>query len=157
MDTQMTHLNTGPVPGLDSFAFFNKHCWENQKNLKAVSGWRGLPFLCKFENISKQETKCMKKEKVWWKCVATCAPLQLWEFWYPSSCYKNKTKVKFKENILSQMLEMILPGASCFSVCLACRHADCSCSRPPCCRVNRLGAARECFPPEQGRWVWCSS
>ena len=62
MDTQMTHLNTGPVPGLDSFAFFNRR-WENQKYMKAVSGWRGLPFLCKFENISKQETKCMKKEK----------------------------------------------------------------------------------------------
>ena len=38
MDTQMTHLNTGHVPGLDSFAFFNRYCWENQKNLKAVSG-----------------------------------------------------------------------------------------------------------------------
>lgn len=37
MDTQMTHLNTGPVPGLDSFAFFNRR-WENQKYLKAVSG-----------------------------------------------------------------------------------------------------------------------
>ena len=41
MDTQMTPLNTGRVPGLDSFAFFNRHCWENYQMFPRESPGEG--------------------------------------------------------------------------------------------------------------------